>query len=122
MNQEFQKRIQKRTSIMSMEHEYERIAFKWLFITLAVLIAAYLYFVSASVLNVIARKEAMRSMTESTSAIASLEQRYFDLSQGMTKETAGNLGLAPVSDTAYVFRPGTVGVAYSVDDINGLEI
>ena len=122
MNQEFQKRIQKKASALTMEYEYERIAFKWLFIVLAALVCAYLYFVSASVLNVIARKDAMRSMSESTSAIASLEQRYFDLSQDMTKATAENLGLAPVTKTAYVYRPGTVGVIYSSDDISGLEI
>ena len=122
MNAEFHRRMQKRSSIMTLEHEYERVAIKWLFILLASLVCAYLYFVSASVLNVIARKEALQSMSDITSSIASMEQRYFNLSQSMTKDTASNLGLAPVSSTAYVYRPGTVGVAYSADEINGLEI
>jgi len=60
--------------------------------------------------------------TDMTSSIATLQQRYFDLSQDMTKQTAVNLGLSPVAATAYVYRPGTVGLAHTADEINGLEI
>ena len=122
MNSEFHKRINRKDSILQMEHPIERPAIKWLFAVLILLVCAYLYFVSVSVLNVIARKEALREMSDITSSIATMEQRYFHISQDMTQDTANNLGLKPVKTTAYVYRPGNVGVVYTADDIAGLEI
>jgi len=122
MNTEFQKRIRRKDSILTMEHPYERVALKWLSVALVSLICAYLYFVSASVLNVIARKDALRQTSDITSAIAALEQRYFTMSQEITRSSATGLGLGQVSATSYVYRPGNIGVVYSADEIKGLEI
>ncbi len=94
-----------------MEYPVERRLLYYLSIALAVLFSGYLYFVSASVLNVIARKEAVRKTAEIRSVIGSLEQRYFELSEDMTPETARRLGLSAVPQTSYVYRPGTVGLA-----------
>src|SRR3989338_3943339 len=80
-------------------------------IALIVLTAAYLYFVAASIMNVIARTEAMREMQTIQSAIAGMEQRYFALSQGVTPAEGVALGLSPVVHTSYVHRPGNAAVA-----------
>lgn len=93
------------------EHPWEPRARSILSIMLVILVAGYLYFVAASILNVIARTEALGEMQSTQSSIASLEQRYFALSQGVTPEEGAALGFSPVSHTSYVFRPGNAAVA-----------
>lgn len=93
------------------EHPYERTAVRWLFVLLAVLLCGYVYFVTASILNVIARKEAVADIARTQNAISSLEQRYFTLSQAVTPERGVGLGLSQVSSVSYVYRPGNTAMA-----------
>ncbi len=92
-------------AILSIEHVYEKLAFRVLFALLGIFLCGYLYFVGASVLNIIARKEATRASATLQGSIASLEKQYFSLSEAVTPQTGTTLGLAPVSDTDYVYRP-----------------
>lgn len=92
--------------VLAAEYPAERLAFKILIALLAVLVFAYFYFVIASVLNIIARKEADAQASKIESAVGDLEQQYFALSQEITPQAARELGLAPVSQTQYVYRPG----------------
>ncbi len=94
---------------LSLEHPFERIIVPVLSFTLVVLIAGYSYFVSASILNVIDRKEALAQITRIQGVIGGLEQQYFTLSQGVSANTGVALGLTPVQNTYYVYRPGNVG-------------
>lgn len=96
---------------LNAEHPLENKAFRALLATLLILVFAYIYFVGASVLNVIARKEALARATQLTTAIGGFEKEYFAVSQGITPDAGADLGLAPVSNTAYVYRPGAVGQA-----------
>lgn len=80
-------------------------------VLLGVLFVSYLYFVGASVLNIIARKEATAQTAALQSAIASMEQQYFALSQSVDSRTEAELGLSPVSGTHYVYRPGNAASA-----------
>ncbi|HEY4522066.1 MAG TPA: hypothetical protein VJH91_00300 [Candidatus Paceibacterota bacterium] len=98
--------MNKRISILSIERPFERIALQGLFIVFAVLVATYLYFVGASVLNIIARTEANAEGVRLRSAIAGMEKEYFALKADVGPLAAAELGLAPVSQTAYVYRPG----------------
>jgi len=103
--------IHKKVVALSVEHSAETMVLRSLFALVALLLLAYLYFVSASILNVMARKEALARADTLQSQTALLEQRYFSLSQELTPIAAQELGLAPISGTDYVYRPGTVGVA-----------
>ncbi len=103
--------MNKNLAILSLEYTYERVAFRVLFAILGVLLCGYLYFVGASVLNIIARKEATRSSAALQSSIAGLEKQYFALSDEVTPESGSSLGLAPVSGTDYVYRPGATASA-----------
>lgn len=94
-------------AILSIEHMYERVAFRVLFALLGIILCGYLYFVGASVLNIIARKEATRTTASLQGTIAGLEKQYFVLSESVTPQSGAALGLAPVSDTDYVYRPGS---------------
>ncbi|PIR84082.1 hypothetical protein COU18_01625 [Candidatus Kaiserbacteria bacterium CG10_big_fil_rev_8_21_14_0_10_51_14] len=93
---------------LSQEHPLERRMIQMLALVLIVSVAGYLYFISASVLNVIARKEALAHITAMQSAIGGLEQEYFALSQEVSPEAGSTLGLTPIRKTHYVYRPGNI--------------
>ncbi|MDO8561520.1 MAG: hypothetical protein Q7S05_01705 [bacterium] len=96
---------------LNAEHPFERTAFRVLFVFLSILICAYLYFVVASVLNVIARKEALAKSTQLGSSIGAYERDYFALSQNVKPDAGESLGLYPVANIAYIHRPGAVSQA-----------
>lgn len=99
-------------STLAIEHPWEPRALSILSIALIVLVTAYLYFVAASILHVIARKEAIADMQTLQSSIGGLEQHYFALSQGITSKEGAHLGLSPVSKTSYVYRSGNAALAH----------
>ena len=94
---------------LAIEHSTERYLGYTLGIILVALIAAYLYFVTASVLNVIARREVLAEVSKIEGVIGSVEQLYLGLSQTITPQVGTSLGLQPVAKTEYVRRPGSVG-------------
>lgn len=96
---------------LAYEHRMERVLHSGLVALLVALACLYLYFISATVLNVIARKDALGKVARVEGTIASLEQRYFALSKEVNPGQAAAVGLAPVFDTSYVYRPGNVGAA-----------
>lgn len=81
-----------------------------LFIALGALACLYLYFVSVTVFNTMARREALAQVSDIQGSLGSLESHYLALSQGITAEEGRTLGLIPV-EAQYVYRPGTVGAA-----------
>lgn len=108
--------MNKQISILAVEHQAERLALSVLSIIVGLLFCSYLYFVGASVLNIIARKEADAQSLGIQGSVGVLEEQYFALSQSVTPQDAPSLGLAPVSQTAYVYRPGDAAVAPIADD------
>ena len=96
---------------LTIEHPAERIAFRTLVVTLVALACAYGYFVSASVLNVIARKEALAETVSLGSRVSLLERDYYAAAAAIIPSAGDRLGLAPVSNTRYVHRLGVVGTA-----------
>jgi len=113
----FQGRLELSTHVrgaaFAIEHPFERNAFRILLVLLALAAALYIYFVGASILNVIARKEAMRTTANLASSVAELEKQYFALAKGITPEEGQRLGLSAVSETSYVRTPG--GVAATIE-------
>ena|SRR3989344_530141 len=96
---------------LSTEHPAEFLMRRVFAVALIALICGYLYFVSASVLNVMARKEALTRTALIQGSIGGLEQEYFKLSQSVRPNSGAALGLSPVAQTQYVYRPGNVGAA-----------
>ncbi len=78
---------------------------------LACLVVGYVALVSMSVVNVIASQEAADELTSLRTAVSELEHQYFKSSQVVTVESGAVLGLAPVKETHYVNRVGTMGAA-----------
>lgn len=89
----------------------EERAVRALSLMLACLVIGYIVFVSMSVVNVIASKEAGDKITALRASVSQLEKDYFVLSDTVTADSGALLGLAPVSKTNYVSRTGTVGAA-----------
>lgn len=96
---------------LSYEHPYEPLLRSVLYAGLIALACLYLYFITATVLNVIARKDALAKTTRLQGSIGSLEQRHLSLSKEVNPGIAQAVGLAPLSDASYVYRPGAVGAA-----------
>ncbi len=80
-----------------------------LFLALSLCVLGYAYFVSVSILNVVAHKEALAASDRLQSEVGSLEQEYFELSQNVTPELGAQIGMIPISNTSFVHRPGAVG-------------
>ena len=96
---------------LAREFAIERRAFSILSTLLIVLIAAYLYFVASSILNVMGRADAERSIRSIESNVATLEQQYLALSNSVSTQTATEQGLAEVQNVSYVYRPGNESLA-----------
>jgi hypothetical protein len=109
--------MHKELSILTIEHPAERRIRSILVLMLLALTLGYLYCVSASVMNVIARKEAVAKAASLESSIGSLEQDYFELAQTVTPASGERLGLSPVAHTAYVHKPSAVASALSNNEI-----
>lgn len=99
---------------LTAEHPMERTVFRTFGIILFVLLCSYFYFVSASVLNIIARKEADTKSASLQTSVAQMEQRYFALRDSVTPQEATSLGLSRVKDMQYVYVPGNAASAGTV--------
>lgn len=91
---------------LTSEHPLERALTRTLLAAVVAFAILYTYFVGATALNVIARKEARAHTQTLATAVASLEREYFALSQGISPDDGERLGLSPVQETMYVHRPG----------------
>jgi len=92
------------------EHPLEQKLFIALLGTLCILGCAYLYLVSASILNIMARKEAGAQIVRLQGEIATLESSYFALDKNLDAADAKSLGLVVVEETRYVYVPDTESV------------
>ena len=75
---------------------------------LLILFGAYVYFVSASIVHVIARKEIDREIAQVNSRIGDLESAYIVAQQAITEDTISEYGFASVSASkVYIERAPT---------------
>lgn len=103
-----------RSVSVASEYPHEHALLRGLLVVLAALCVAYLYFVGASVLNVVARKEAVAESQRFQSSIATMEQQLFALSDSVDRSIAGVIGLQPIEGTAYVYTPGREAAAVTI--------
>jgi hypothetical protein len=89
----------------------EDLIIRALFAVCAMLLIAYVTIVGMTIVNVIARKEALDRTSETRSAIAQLEHEYFSRTEALTVSQGAERGLEPVSDKRYVQRLTAVGYA-----------
>lgn len=83
-----------------------------LILLLGLCVAAYLYFVGVSIMNVIGSREASIESERLQSIVSTLEEEYFALSKSISPENGVGLGLSKTSATSFVRRPG--GVASNI--------
>lgn len=101
------------TSVLLLKAElpFERAALRAAIGLLLILVSAYGYFIGTSIFNAIAGKEAIAETTRLETSVGLLEEEYFALSESITPGIAMSVGLMPVAEKSYVYRPGAVGVA-----------
>lgn len=104
------------TRALSMRYPLEDKIFRALVIALGVLVVCYLYFVAASVMNVIARKESSTQAAILQGNIGALEREYFALHEKIAPEHASTIGLAPIEETDYVYVPQSTLVSNTARD------
>jgi hypothetical protein len=85
------------------------ILIRFLVAALLVLAVLYVYFLCASIRNVVMRKELERDIASLSSSIGELEASYFALEGTIGVATAERLGLAKLEDTSYTPRYSTRG-------------
>ena len=103
--------IQKQMSVLSREYALEHTMLKVLGAVIVTLILCYVYLIAVSVLNVMARREALQKSDTMQSMMGEMEQQYFALSTSLDPARAQMLGLSPLKDTVYVYRTQMVGTA-----------
>jgi len=111
--------MDKKVQVLAIEYQWETTLLRVLLGMLALLTCAYLYFVGASVLNVIAHKEADVRSTQLETSIGTLEGQFYSLSQELTPEAGSTLGLSAITGQSYVYRHGNVGQANVVASAQG---
>lgn len=95
----------------------EEHALRVLGVALGACMIAYVGFVSFSIMNVIAYREAVAESESLRSELGLLEQEYFELSKGIHEDRAVSLGLEQVLDRSFVRVPSALGVATSPNDL-----
>lgn len=84
--------------------DFEKKAF-WMLLSIAVLSAgAYVYFICASVANIVLRKEASIEMSKVSSSVGNLESAYLQKKTALNKEYAASLGFTDIKQTAFVSK------------------
>ena len=80
-------------------------------------IAAYIYFVSASIVHVVIRKEINQATVIQSSYISELESEYIELQHAVSEDIATQNGFVAVRDKIYVDRtPTSLVLAETGDD------
>jgi hypothetical protein len=100
-----------RSFSLTVEHPHEQLVFRALAGTLVALGFSYVYFVGATILNVIARKETVRETAALETNVSKLERDYLVAAKAVTPRDGARLGLAPVTQSSFVYRPGATAVA-----------
>ena len=110
--------INKKIDALSVAHPAEAWIMKACIALIALMLCGYVYVVSATALNVMAGREADAHAATLEGRLGALQQRYYSLARAISAESAMSLGLAPVAETDYVYRPSTVGIVYTGDNAN----
>lgn len=89
---------------------------KYLYVLMAlclVLVGLYMYCVSASIVHVVVRKEALRNVGALESEIAKLEANYIALQHNVSSDVASLSGYVAVTDKIFLRRGEAVVLSYS---------
>ena len=105
---QFKDKTFRRNSVFVNALPREESAIKILGSILVLFVCSYIFLVSLSIVNVIARKEAGDESKALRAIVGQLERNYFALSHGLQASDGDVLGLTDVSETDYIHRPGAV--------------
>lgn len=77
---------------------------------------AYMYFLSLSVVQVVARKDTMQDITQLRSDIAFLESSYIEANYEISQKVALNTEFSAVKDKIFIKESGIDGLVLRMND------
>lgn len=89
----------------------QNVAIVCTFTFVLILFAAYVYFVSASVLHVVMRQEVERQMSTLHTDIATLEAKYIQAQHAVSKDIASLQGYVETEEKIFLDRSTVAAVA-----------
>lgn len=95
----------------------KRTVFFALLAVLFILFGTYIYFVSASIVHVIVRKEVDQNMAQVSSQISDLESRYIEAKHAIDEERIAALGFVESPERVYIQKAPTNLVLVSQNEI-----
>ena len=84
--------------------DLEKKLFWSLIAMLVLMLVMYVFFVNATVMNIVGRQTAERAASSVNSHISDLESQYLALASGITPEYAHSIGFAETKTEAYATR------------------
>ncbi len=105
------------TNTKTTPYARKRNVFFVLLTILFIFVAGYMYFVSASIVHVIVRKEINREMSDVSSQISELESRYIAAKHAIDDEKIATLGFTRSPEKIYITRTPTNLVLASQNEI-----
>lgn len=85
-------------------NEHRKGIFWALAVVLVVLCGMYMYFINATVLNVVARERYENQIAEMTSKVSDLEFKNITLKNSITMDKASTLGFIETSNVTFISR------------------
>lgn len=89
-------------------YQQERRFFYAALMCLLASIAGYMYFVSASVVHVVVRKEVDQEIASLVSSVSQLESQYIEAQHLVSNDIATQHGFQHITDPVYVNRASTL--------------
>ena len=93
-----------KTKALQLNIHYTKVIFAVFGVVLFLLLFLYSYFINASVLNIVERKEIEKSLAETNSYVSSLEAEYFNHIDDMNLDLAASLGFKEVLSSNFAYR------------------
>ncbi len=95
------------TFVATTPYERERRFFYLALALLVITVAAYMYFLCASVVHVVMRKEIDKELGATGSYVSQLEAQYIEAQHSMSEEIAGMQGYVEAHDKIFIDRSDT---------------
>ncbi|MFC1720858.1 hypothetical protein ACFL0K_01245 [Patescibacteria group bacterium] len=93
-----------KSKALQLNIHYTKVIFAVLGAALFLLLFLYSYFINASVLNIVERKEIEKKLVETNSYVSALESEYFKQIGGVNLDLAFSLGFEEVSNSNFAYR------------------
>ena len=97
------------TKALQLNIHYTKVIFAVLGAVLFLLLFLYSFFINASVLNIVERKNIEKKLSETNSYVSTLETEYFNHIDNVNLDLALSVGFEEVSSSNFAYRKASDG-------------